>query len=81
MNECKDCGNKLQKTTIPKTLWSFAIPFTPFTLELWNWESEDWFCFDCSHAEEERPYEDAYNAGLERGHEEAFREAQVRLYE
>ncbi len=79
--KCKDCESELQKTTIPKTIYSINIPFTPLTLEIWNWEAEDWFCFECATEKDQRPYEDAYVAGVDKGYEERLREAQERLYE
>jgi len=69
---CPDCGSEMEICEQPESVFSIKIPFTVYTLEIWNWHKQKPVCLSCPQYKENRYENDIFDAGTEKGYEQGY---------
>ena len=79
---CPNCNREMTGLlSVPKQLFTILIPFSRYTLEIWDWNNEKVYCIGCAVEEANRQIEDIYYAGGEAGYEAGLIDESGGLFE
>ena len=69
---CSHCGSKIEMCDNPESVFAVQIPFTVYTLEIWNWHKQIPVCLSCRYEKERRYEGKIFDVGAEKGYEQGY---------
>lgn len=52
----------------PKIVYSIKIPFTRYTIDIIDYDYEEYVCMECYNEKKQEPHREAFEAGQESGY-------------
>ena len=71
LKPCPLCGEIMEQHDSPDIKLEIKIPFTDYTIQLWDWGNKEYMCIDCMTEKYDEPYKDAYEQGCADGFNES----------
>lgn len=72
---CDECGSEVTRITVPEDTVLLRIPFTAHEVIIRNWNAKETHCAYCDREKHQAPFDEAYDAGVMAGHQEAYEES------
>lgn len=69
--KCPDCEREMELADVPSERVLFTIPFTEIEIRAVNFSAKEWMCIECYTDKHDEPFRAAFNAGMEKGYEQA----------
>lgn len=76
---CQACGSIMKSCNAPQTIFSISIPFTRFTIEIMDYNHEEYVCLECYSEKKQESYREAFEQGQESGYYEGYYRNRQRL--
>lgn len=73
---CPECGDKMEFYDAPEIRLELKVPFTNYSIQLFDWGHQELCCMRCMNDAAEEPLRAIYNQGCEDGYAEGYRNAE-----